>query len=193
MYTREQVIHQYQRLGNIAAVCLETGCPPYIAYKWLKIGKVLKTNEAARYGTNGQRQGALAELEFQRLVPFAMSTNRELQANCPAFDFDINGTTVDVKFSSLTGTGRYVFRTAQTKLLRPDWYCAFLADPELQELVSGRYRVVVIPDEAVQSVKSVSLAKTGGRYWDFEINPKDLAGFFREYLPVNDYLNQGII
>jgi len=74
MYTREQIISSYQRLGNIPAVCLETGCPPYIAYKWLKIGKLLKTNEATRYGTTAQKQGALAELEFKRLVPFAMHT-----------------------------------------------------------------------------------------------------------------------
>jgi len=183
MYTREQVIESYQRLGNIAAVCTETGCPPYVAYKWLKIGKVLTPEEGTRYGTNGQKQGARAELEFARLVPFAMSANRELQRNCPAFDFDINGTTVDVKFASLcAANGAYQFRTAHAKPMRPDWYCVFLSAPESKEFDAERCQILVIPDALVCGLKSVTIQKDGGRYWDFEIKPDALADFFREYL-----------
>jgi len=183
MYTREQIIKSYQRTGNIKSVCIETGCPPYVAYKWLKISKLLDAQESTRYGTNGQKQGALAELEFKRLVPFAMPTNKMLENNCPAFDFDINGTTVDVKFCSLCNSnGRYGFRTAQTKHLRPDWYCAFLANPDIKELIPGKYRILVIPDAMVQHIKSVSLHSNGGHYWDFEIKPNELAKFFREFI-----------
>jgi len=166
VYTREQVINAYQRLGNIKSVCIETGCAPYVAYKWLKISKLLTTQESTRYGTNGQKQGARAELEFKRLVPFAMPTNKMLENNYPAFDFDINGTTVDVKFCSLcNGSGRYGFRTAQNKYMRPDWYCAFLANPEVKELIPGEYRILVIPDAMVQTIKSVSLYSSSGQYW----------------------------
>jgi len=185
MYTREQVIASYQRLGNIGAVCTETGCPPYVAYKWLKIGKVLTSEEGTRYGTTGQKQGARAELEFARLVPFAMSTNKELQANCPAFDFDINGTTVDVKFSSLCG-GRYRFNPASHKPMRPDWYCVFLSAPDSKELDPQTCRILVIPDALVSGLKNVMIQKDGGRYWDFEIRPDELADFFREYLDDRD-------
>jgi len=181
MYTREQVIESYMRLGNIGAVCSETGCPPYVAYKWLKIGKVLTAQEGTRYGTNGQKQGARAELEFQRLVPFAMSANRELQRNCPAFDFDINGTTVDVKFSSLCG-GRYRFNPASDKPMRPDWYCVFLSAPQSKEFDPHTCRILVIPDALVCGLKNVMIQKDGGCYWDFEIEPDALAEFFREYL-----------
>jgi len=181
VYTREQVIESYNQLGNIGAVCLETGCPPYIAYKWLKIGKVLSASEGIRYGTNGQKQGARAELEFQRLVPFAMSTNKELQTNCPAFDFDINGTTVDVKFSSLCG-GRYRVSTAFGKHIRPDWYCVFLSAPDSKELIPEKYRILVIPDQIVCGIKTVQIPPDSGQYWDFEIKPDALANFFHEYL-----------
>jgi len=183
MYTREQVFDAYQRFGSIGAVCAETGCPPYVAYKWLKIGKVLSAEEGTRYGTNGQKQGARAELEFQRLVPFAMAANKELQTNCPAFDFDINGTTVDVKFSSLCA-GKYRFMTASAydKPMRPDWYCVFLSAPNSKELVPGQYRILVIPDQLVSGVKAVQFPPAGGQYWDFEIKPDALADFFREYL-----------
>jgi len=193
MYNRESIISAYQRLGSIPAVCLETGCQPYIAYKWLKIAKVLKSKEGMRYGTTGQKQGARAELEFKRLVPFAMPANEALQNNCIAFDFDINGITVDVKFASLCeGSGVYTFRTAHSKPIRPDYSCAFLAAPGLKELKSDQYRVLVVPDELVTNIKGVHIQKNSVRYWDFEIAPNELAGFFREYLPANEYLNQGV-
>jgi len=35
-YTRESVIENYRLNGNIPGVCADTGCPPYIAYIWLK-------------------------------------------------------------------------------------------------------------------------------------------------------------
>jgi len=188
MSTREEIINAYRRLGNIAAVCMETGCQPYIAYKILKISKVLKAKEGTVYGTHSQKQGARAELEFKRLVPFAMPANETMQNNCPVYDFDINGTTVDVKFCSFcSGAGRYSFRTAQSKHFRPDWYCAFMADTDVKELITGQYRVVLIPDDAVQQVKSVSFTERGSRYWDFEIPPQELAAFFREYLPLNQH------
>jgi len=191
MYTKEQVISSYLRCGSISTVCSQTGCPPYVAYKWLKISKVLKTKEAARYGTNGQKQGALAELEFQRLVPFAMPANRTLENNCPAFDFDINGITVDVKFSSLcASTGTYQFRTAHSKPIKPDYYCAFLAAPGSKEMKRDHYRLLVIPDALVGELKGVNVRKEGGRYWEFEIAPEKLADFFREYLPADESTTQ---
>jgi len=77
--------------------------------------------------------------------------------------------------------------------MRPDWYCAFLASNESKELIRGQYRVLVIPDAVVQGVKGVSLQKDNGRYWDFEIAPENLANFFREYLPTDEYLAQGVM
>ncbi len=183
VYTKEQVIAAYKTLGNIGAVCTETGCPPYIAYKWLKMAKALNSHEATRYGTNGQKQGAKAELEFQRLVPFAMSANKELESNCPSFDFDINGTTIDVKFSSMCDSnGTYRFMTAQGKHMRPDYYCAFLPSSGDKELSQGKYRILIIPDQLVSGLKGVTIQKEGGKYWDFEVKPEALADFFRDYL-----------
>lgn len=50
-YTPDSVVATCGRLGNIRSACAETGCPPYVAYIRLR------------------KAGALAEREFQRLVP----------------------------------------------------------------------------------------------------------------------------
>lgn len=180
-YTKDSVIEAYHRLGSIKSVCLDTGAPPYVVYKWLKIGGLLKPNDAVKYGTTGAKAGAKAELEFKKLVPFAMETNKHLETNCPSFDFDIGGTTIDVKFSSLHPSGKWNFRSAQGKAMHPDFYVLFCATDGKKDM-TGKYKVLVIPSEILGTVSQVCINKNGGMYDDFEIEPSELADFFRDYI-----------
>ncbi len=179
-YTRDKVFEIYKKHGSIRAVTEETGCPPYIAYVWLKKSGILNAVDSVRYGTQSSRNGGRAEQEFKRLVPQAMAANEHLRANCPSFDFDINGWLVDVKFSSLNKAGRFYFHTAGLKDLRPDFYCIFAC--RKGSLDTG-YRILLIPEEMV--INSHNFAFRDGttsddEVWLYEVAPTDLASVFED-------------
>lgn len=174
-YTRESVLEAYQRLGNLRAACTETGAPPYVAFIWCKKAGVMTTADKSRYGTKAQQQGAGAEAEFQRLVPFALPANTALVKNCPGFDFDVDGVTVDVKFSILRSRGNWGFDTAKHKHLPPDLYALFLCTHESGDIKDG-YRLLIIPHDTVGDRSHVTLRPGSiSDLWSFEINPADLA------------------
>ena len=181
-YDKKSVIAAYQKTGNLKGACSETGAPPYIAFIWLKKAGLLTSNDKCNYGTRGQQLGAEAEKEFQRLVPQAMSANKHLQDNCPAFDFDIFGTTVDVKYSSIrNSSAQWGFKTANAKALKPDFYVAFFATDTSGDLKDG-YRVFVFPDEVFGGRTNISLSPHNSKseWLDFEIEPEKLRDFFEE-------------
>lgn len=177
-YTRDQVLDAYKKHGSIRAVTEETGCPPYTAFIWLKKSGDLKSVDSIRYGTQASRNGGMAELEFKRLVPKAMAANEHLHANCPSFDFDINGWMVDVKFSSINKTGSFRFQTSSRKELRPDFYCVFACE---KGSINTGYRILLIPEEMVTNSSSVSIRNgttSDDEVWLYEVAPKNLAAVF---------------
>lgn len=178
-YSRESVIESYQKIGTLKGVCADTGAPPYTAFIWLKKAGMLTNSDSVKYGTTGSRRGAEAEKEFQRLVPKAMNANRELQGNCPSFDFEIDGVTVDVKYSSIRqSTGSFGFKVGK-KTLQPNFFAVFLPKTADGELRVGQYNLLLIPYETIAHRKCVTINTNGkGDLWDFEIPPKELAGFF---------------
>jgi hypothetical protein len=178
MYSRESVLQAYAETGSLKEACARTGAPPYIAYIWLKKAKVLKTEEAIRYGTPGANLGAQAEQEFQRLVPKALNANGHLQKNCPSFDFDIHGITVDVKYSSILGCGAWKLETARWKKLRPDFFAAFFATTD--KGLQGGYRVFLIPSDVVNNRSRIYIkpGNLNNPLFVYEINPLDLAKTF---------------
>ncbi len=180
-YDKASVLAAYQKCNTLKGACEATGAPPYIAFIWLKKSGLMTTTDKCKYGTISGKLGAEAEKEFQRLVPKAMSSNSNLQANCPAFDFDINGVTVDVKYCSLRqSSGRFAFKTARDKLMQPDFYVAFLINEPSGNLKKG-YQVLVIPHEVVSNKKEIELRPDSvGDLWDFLIEPHKLAEFFDE-------------
>ncbi|MDR2733395.1 MAG: hypothetical protein LBC99_01980 [Spirochaetota bacterium] len=178
MYSREGVLRAYAELGALREACERTGCPPYIAYIWLKKARALKPDEATRYGTDGAKLGALAEKEFQRLVPEAMSANGQLQKNCPSFDFDIRGITVDVKYSSITSRGAWQFVTAKHKELKPDFFAVFCALTE--KGLDGGYRLFLIPAEFTDNTMKICFTPGNEKnpVFDYEVEPRNLAKTF---------------
>ena len=180
IYTREQVCEVYKQHGSIRAVTDETGCPPYTAFIWLKKAGVLNSVDSVRYGTQASRNGGAAEKEFKRLVPKAMAANEHLNANCPSFDFDINGWTVDVKFSSINKTGTYRFATAGAKALRPDFFCVFACS---KGSIQSGYRILLIPEDMISNSFSFRFRDgdtSDDEVWLYEVMPEDLAGIFED-------------
>lgn len=177
-YTVESVVDSYKRLGSISLVVQETGCPPYVVYKWLKLKKMLKNNDGLKYGTAASKKGVQAETEFQRLVPFAMNANETMQNNCPSYDFEVNGVTVDVKLSSRRRGGTYGFKTSKGKHFSCDFYVLFCLSGES---FSDGYRTLIIPGEIADTAGEISISENS-KYWDFEIRANDIAGFFSDFM-----------
>jgi hypothetical protein len=144
--SKELVVEIYRATGSFTAACTRTGCPPFIASHYLK--EEIKLHGRVDLRTVALKRGASAETEFQRLVPKAMNANCVIQNNCPSFDFDIGGITVDVKFSSIGWNGNYRFDTARHKVFKPDFYAAFLATAESKDLKDG-YRLFLLPAEFI--------------------------------------------
>lgn len=179
-YSREQVYEVYKQLGSIRAVTNETGCPPYTAFIWLKKAGILNSVDSVRYGTLASRNGGAAEQEFKRLVPKAMAANEHLDAHCPSFDFDINGWTVDVKFSAINKTGAYRFATAGNKALRPDFFCVFAC---AKGSIQSGYRILLIPEEMINNSFSFQFRNgdtSDDEVWLYEVQPEALAGIFED-------------
>lgn len=177
-YTRESVIEAYQGAGSLKGACVSTGCPPYVAFIWLTEAKMLNTADKSHYGTRTSRMGSAAESEFQRLVPHAMSANQNLQGNCPSFDFDVDGVTVDVKYASLQEQGRWTWRMCRDKPLKPDFVVVFLVANRSGQLSEG-YRLLVLPEPMFPDRASMALTPRNAEspLWEFEIAPTDLAEF----------------
>ncbi|MCL2524583.1 MAG: hypothetical protein FWF17_08325 [Betaproteobacteria bacterium] len=174
-YNKDQIFECYKRLGSIKGVCVETGCPPYIAYIWLRKAKLLRENDKQQYGTSSSKLGAAAEAEFQQLVPEAMAANINLEPNNPSFDFMVGDLTIDVKYSSIRPSdGRWGFNTARNKALVPDLYCAFFATAPGGKLKDG-YHLLLIPHEML-CVKDPVLRPDDrdNPLWQFAIEPAAL-------------------
>ncbi len=174
-YDQASVLAAYHHHGSVRGACAATGCPPYIAYIWLQKAGALTLADKSSYGCENAKLGAAAEKEFQRLVPKAMPANDVLRANCPAFDFDVGGVLVDVKYSS-GRSGMWTWRMAGYKEIRPDFFAVFLATAQSGRLDDG-YRLLLLPEELFAEHKSgkISQGNTSSPFWDFECQPGELA------------------
>ena len=178
---REKFLESINRLGTLRAACEETGIAPYIGYLWAKKAGALSERDGRSYGTLASRLGVEAEAEFRRLVPNALYANRDLSENCPSFDFDVEGTTVDVKYSSIRQSiGAWEFKTAQRKPFAPDFYAAFFASMVSGKLSDG-YHLFLIPHDLVGGRSCVQLRPENQKsiWWQFKVNPVDLAAVLR--------------
>lgn len=181
-YSRDSFLAAYQRLKTLRAACEETGCPPYVGYRWAKIAGVMTSTDGQQYGTKGSRLGATAEAEFHRLVPEALHANRELEANCPSFDFDVRGILVDIKYSSIRpSSGAWSFKTGIKKPLPPDFYACFFATSPSGNLSDG-YRLFLIPHEVIGGRTNLTLRpdSVASDWLHFEVNPAQLRKAFTE-------------
>lgn len=179
-HIRAGIIESYRKHQNIKLTCMETGCSPYTAFIILKKTGLLSIQEKISYGTPSSKNGAMAEDEFQRLVPRAVSANRVVQNNCPSFDFMVGETSIDVKYAALRRNGNYGWSMCGKKLLKPDFVVVFLAE---KTLLQDGYRILLLPEAMFPDNNSMSLSKnnTSNRLLDFEIQPQDLQDALLEH------------
>lgn len=90
-------IDAYRRHLNLKLAAAELGMAWQTLYIHLKNAGEPVIGDKMRYGTDRDRLGAMAEAEFQRIVPFAIDRNESKFQD--KYDFDVCGHKVDIKAS----------------------------------------------------------------------------------------------
>lgn len=174
---KKRCIESYSRLKNLKLVGQEVGIPWQTVYVHLKNAGVAVTGDKARYGTERDRLAAKAEKAFMELVPFAQDMNRrKFQSN---IDFKVLGFGVDVKSankkrsSPKAKTFNWCFSLKKQSITADFFVCFAYEDGEIKHSF-------LVPGEVARHYTSLSIAcATKGKWWDYEVDPKSLASFFR--------------
>ena len=171
MERRDACIESYSRLKNLKLVGLELGIPWQTVYVHLRAAGVPVVGDKSRYGSDTDRLAARAEAHFSELVPAAVNQNdTQFQAKV---DFLVGDYAVDVKSARMRHS-RWAFSLKKQELVADFFVCFAYNDDET-------YRVVVIPGELCRFLQTISLAaKSRTKWWDYEIEPNELAHFFEQ-------------
>lgn len=124
----------------------------------------------------------MAEIEFMRIVPFAINNNQiKFQAKV---DFDVGVFKVDVKASKLNqGSRNYPAKRWAFSIKKQEFCADFIV---CFGIVDEGYTIFLIPGECVRKYQTVSIAPLGKSKWlDFKITPSELLDFFRELTGIN--------
>lgn len=164
-------VESYRRLKNLKLAGAELGLPWQTVYVHLRKAGEPVTGDKSRYGSDKDRLAAKAEAEFKRLVPWADDLNRSSFQS--KVDFIVDGFGVDVK-SSTRRNDRWAFSLKKQELLADFFVCfAYSADDS--------YTVLLVPGDVCRKYQSMCISsRTRTKWWDYQINPDQLAGFFRE-------------
>lgn len=169
----------YQKHMNLKLAAAELGIAWQTLYVRLKRIGVPVTGDKLRYGTDRDRLGALAEAEFQGLVPTARDANKDKwQAKV---DFNVGGWLVDVKCSVPRRLNKrfaaesWAFSFKKQSLVC-DFVCCFCMshDREIEA-------VLLVPSEFFAGLQTVTVSCKGSSKWmDYQVPPESLAEFFKE-------------
>ena len=169
----------YRKHRNLKLAAAELGIAWQTLYVRLKkIGEPV-TGDKLRYGTDRDKLGALGEMEFKRLVPFAVDRNAlRFQSK---YDFEVAGFKIDVKASMPRQLNKkYPALSWSFSFKRQSLVCDFVVcfciglDRSVEHLL-------LIPSEMFAGLQTVSVSRDGGSKWlQYAVNPEELAIFFSE-------------
>lgn len=187
---RNEFIEAYIECQDLTTAARKVGMNMLIAFKILKISGVMLVNDRLKYGSGGSKMGAMAELEFQKLVPIAKQMNSNSKQN-PQFDFLVGNKKIDVKAASLTkyrgNENRLVWhfhvrRHYQTEY-GADFYVFFCA-LNGQKISSG-YDLYLVPTELMggeeHGVRTIMMRESEKHsHWlsEFKIDNDEILDFF---------------
>lgn len=187
---KTEFIEAYLECQDMAIAARKTGMNMLMAYKILTISGVLLVSDRLKYGSGGSKMGAMAELEFQKLVPISKQMNTNSKQN-PQFDFLVGNKKIDVKAASLTKDrgkeGAFIWhfnvRRHYQKEFGADFYVFFCA-LKGQKLIDG-YDLYVVPTELMggeeHGVKTIMMRESQKQnHWmsDFKIEKDEVLDFF---------------
>jgi hypothetical protein len=176
-------IATYRKHKNLKLAASELGMPWQTLYVHLKNAGEPVTGDKLRYGTDRDRLGAMAELEFKRLVPNAVNANEFIHQ--AKYDFDVFDYKVDVKASRPRKLSkRYAAESWSFSFKKQSLVCDFMVcfcldhDKQIEH-------VLLVPSEFFRGLQTVSVSRLGGSKWlDYSIDPNEMSAFF-DALPRN--------
>lgn len=175
-----EMVEAYSRLKNLKLVSTEIGVPWQTVYWWLKKLGINVIGDKSRYGSSSDQLGLIGENEFKRIVPFANSNNDSIFQS--KFDFLVGDYTVDIKTSSLLtrksrSTGieklRWMFNL-KDKDQTIDFLVCFALNKE-----DGVDHIFLFPNEIFNGMKTISIAKSKSKYYEYLISEEELTEFFK--------------
>lgn len=177
MNIRDKCVESYLRLKRLKSVGDELGVPWQTVYVHLRAAGVPVTGDKSRYGSETDRLAAKGEAYFESLVPSAENQNKACFQ--PRFDFLVHGNKVDVKTSTKRKSNknsqveRWAFSSAKQES-EADFFVLIGYDE------ANPKHVWLIPGEIARNYKTISIScKTKGKWWDYEIEARQLSEFFQ--------------
>lgn len=169
----------YRRHMNLKLAAAELQMPWQSLYVKLKAEGVPVVGDKLRYGSDRDKLAALAEVEFLRLVPEAMSMNAiRFQSK---HDFEVAGQKVDVKASMPRQLNKKYEAMSwsfsfKKQSLSCDFICCFCIGEEKQT-----QKILLVPQEFFRGLQTVSVGCCGKSKWlDYEVQAEALAPFFNQ-------------
>lgn len=167
----------YAKHKNLKLAANDIGIKWQTLYARLKNQGVPITGDKLRYGTDRDKLSALAEAEFKRFVPSAISMN-EIKWQYK-YDFTVNNHKVDVKCSMPKKLSKkyqaqsWSFSFKKQTLIC-DFVCCFCMDH-----YKTTKNILLVPSEFFKGLQTVSVACSGNSKWlDYEIQGHELEDFF---------------
>jgi len=168
----------YEKHQNLKLAADELGVKWQTLYVQLKKQGVPITGDKSRYGSDKDRLAAMAELEFKRLVPFAINQNEvKFQSK---LDFIVGNHGVDIKASKLNQGSKNFAALRWSFSVKKQEFCADFV--VCFAMLEAGYRIFLIPGEMVRHYQTISISEKGKSKWlQFEISSSDLYEFFHEF------------
>lgn len=178
MNITDKCVESYGRLKNLKLAGEEIGVPWQTVYVKLKAANVPVAGDKPRYGTSRDRLAAKSEKSFMEFVPFAKDMNRrKFQSK---IDFNVLGYGVDIKAankkrsSPKAKTFNWCFSLKKQELVADFFVCFAYEGDDIKH-------ALLVPGEIARNYTSLSLScSSRSKWWDYEVNPKELAKFFKD-------------
>jgi len=165
----------YNRHKNLKLAAAELGIKWQTLYLKLRELNIPVTGDKARYGSDKDRLAARAEMEFRRLVPFAVNQNEiKFQSK---FDFLVGAEKIDIKASTLKpGSARFPALRWAFSVKKQEFCADFIV---CFGMIEDSHKIFLIPGECVRNYQTISISQNGKSKWlQYEISPNELAEFF---------------
>lgn len=181
MGIQQRCVEAYRKHKHLKLAANDVGIPWQTVYVHLRNAGEPVTGDKSRYGSDKDKLAARSERVFMSFVPNARDCNEsEFQSKV---DFYVNGFTVDVKASTLkrssgkAKTRRWAFSVKKQEAVA-DFFICFGFDDDMVVR-----RTLLIPGEVARYMTTINLPESGGKWSDYQVDPKTLARFFDDLRP----------
>lgn len=164
MKSIDEMIDSYERHKNLKKSAQELGMCFQTLYWNLKKAGVSCSGDKEIYGCSKDRFGAVGELEFQKIVPYAENQNKKQYQ--PKIDFLINGVKFEIKSAKRQSLGigaggdRWSF-SIKKQVEDADFFVlfGFSKDGDVES-------IFLVPAELIASKTTISISCNGSSKWN---------------------------